>query len=56
MIIISYTIISIFTISIPSSVEVDENEVFVQVKGKRRVSNVKIGKEDLVLDKNIKLL
>ena len=42
-------------ISIPSSVEVDENEVFVQVKGKRRVSNVKIGKEDLVLDKKYKI-
>ena len=42
-------------ISIPSSVEVDENEVFVRVKGKRRVSNVKIGKEDLVLDKKYKI-
>ena len=38
-------------ISINSTVEVDENEMFVRVKGERRVSNVKVGEEELVLNK-----
>jgi len=36
-------------ISINSTVELDESEMFVRVKGERRVSNVKVGKEELVL-------
>ncbi len=38
--------------SIPSPVVVDENEIFIEVNGTRRVSDVKIGGEELVLDKN----
>lgn len=37
--------------SIEYSVETDENGNFIRVKGKRRVSNVKVGKEKLDLNK-----
>ena len=38
-------------ISINSTVELDESKMFVRVKGERRVSNVKVGEEELVLNK-----
>ena len=38
-------------ININSTVEVDEYEMFIRVKGKRRVYNVKIGEEKLDLNK-----
>ena len=39
-------------IRIPSPIVVDENDNFVKINGKRRVSDVKIGNEKLNLDKN----
>jgi 2',3'-cyclic-nucleotide 2'-phosphodiesterase (5'-nucleotidase family) len=42
-------------LSIPSPVVVDENDMFIKINGKRRVSEVKIGNEDLILDKKYKI-
>lgn len=41
--------------NIQSTVEVDDNELFVRVKGKRRVTDVMINGEKLILDKKYKL-
>ena len=40
---------------IPSSVEVDENEMFLRVSGKRRVSGVIINGEELSLERKYKV-
>ena len=41
--------------SVVSTVEVDDNEIFVKVKGARRVYDVKVGKEDIKLDRKYKV-
>ena len=42
-------------ISIKSTVEVDDNDIFVKVKGARRVYDVKVGKEKIDLEKKYRI-